>query len=85
MDLEICSLPADDRPKFKTQLESFRAELKRLAKEFQSAKRRFIRKNDRFQFLIIMKVECVKVDSFTYRLCKSGLFQIIVGFFGIWS
>ena len=58
MDLEICSLPADDRPKFKTQLESFRAELKRLAKEFQSAKRRFIRKNDRFQFFIIMKVEC---------------------------
>jgi hypothetical protein len=47
MDLEIRGLPADDRPKFMTQLESFRAELKRLAKEFQSAKRRFLRKTDR--------------------------------------
>jgi hypothetical protein len=47
MDIEIRGLVADDRPKFKTQLESFRAESKRLAKEYQSAKRRFLRKNDR--------------------------------------
>ncbi len=48
MDLEIRSLPSEDRPKFTTQLESFRAELKRLAKEFQTSKRRFQRKNERW-------------------------------------
>lgn len=47
MDLEIRGLPPDERPKLNNQLESFRAEQKRLQREFQTSRRRFQRKQDR--------------------------------------